>query len=201
MLKCLNIKMLKCKKRFTLLNSRKANLTGFTLLEINRAKKKNRKNKSLTGFTIIELMITIFVILTGVAGTLVVIQHSIRAVSVSSDRFTAAYLAKEGMEIVRNIRDNNFLREITPWDTGLTTGNYMVDFDDLSLTAYIPNTLLLINPDGFFNYDSGTLTKFNRKITLTTLNATSTRSEVRVYWIDRGREYHLIVEETLTVWR
>ena len=169
---------------------------------LSKKKKEQYQEKQLlTGFTIIELMITIFVILVGVAGVLVVIQHSIRAIAVSSDRFIAAYLAKEGMEIVRNIRDRNFLRGDL-WDTGLSHGNFMADFDDPELNSYVVNTPLRINEDGFFNYGTGTPTRFKRKISLTHLTGPERISSVvKVYWIDRGIIHNVEVKEVLYNWR
>ncbi len=94
--------MLKCKKRFTLLNSHKANLTGVTLLEINRAKKKNRKNKSLTGFTIIELIvaITVFVLVISAASGIFILalRHQARALDrqelLSQASFLKEYMSR-----------------------------------------------------------------------------------------------------------
>jgi len=65
--------------------------------------------KSSGGFTIIELIISIFIMsvaIVGIYGAFSVINI---LTSDSADRLTGTYLAQEGMEIVRNIRDINWL--------------------------------------------------------------------------------------------
>ncbi len=63
-------------------------------------------NKS---FTLIEVIIAIFILTMGTVGAFSLIQRTIAFTSISSSRLTAAYLAQEGMEIARNIRDSNYL--------------------------------------------------------------------------------------------
>ncbi len=64
------------------------------------------KNK---GFTVIELLVTIFVILTGILTAFLAIQDPLTRSKYLKDRFVAYYLAKEGAELVRNQRDNNWI--------------------------------------------------------------------------------------------
>lgn len=64
------------------------------------------KNK---GFTIIELIISIFILQFAVIGVFNVFSIITILTSDSADRLTGAYLAQEGMEIVKNIRDTNWL--------------------------------------------------------------------------------------------
>jgi len=61
------------------------------------------------GFTIIELVISIFILSVGVVGIFSAFSVVTILTSDSADRLTATYLAQEGMEIVRNIRDTNWL--------------------------------------------------------------------------------------------
>lgn len=77
----------------------------------------------LRGQTLLEVIIAIAVIIAGVLGTISVIVASVRAGRVASDRLTALNLAREGMEIVRNIRDSNWLTPTSAWDAGLTAVN------------------------------------------------------------------------------
>jgi len=61
------------------------------------------------GFTIIELIVSIFILSIGVLGVFSAFSMITILTSSTADRLTATYLAQEGMEIVRNIRDTNWL--------------------------------------------------------------------------------------------
>jgi len=43
-------------------------------------------------------------------------------INVSTLRITASYLAQEGIEIVKNIRDTNCLERASSWNYGLANG-------------------------------------------------------------------------------
>ena len=156
--------------------------------------------KKAQGFTLLEVIIAIFVITVGTMGILVVSQDSMRIISISSSRLTAAYLAKEGMEIVRNIRDNNWLRGAV-WNTGLSSGVYEAQHDSPSLTPW-GGSLEFLNIDtaGFYSYATSTQTKFKRKI-ITTSTVDVIEVGVEVIWTERGRSYEFLVEEKLYNWR
>ncbi len=65
--------------------------------------------KNSTGFTLIEIIIAIAILSFGIIlvyGSFASVVNSTYNISA---RFTAAYLAQEGFEIVRNIRDTNFI--------------------------------------------------------------------------------------------
>lgn len=61
------------------------------------------------GFTIIELIISIFILQFAVIGVFNVFSVVTILTSDSADRLTGFYLAQEGMEIIKNIRDTNWL--------------------------------------------------------------------------------------------
>ena len=69
------------------------------------------------GFTIIELMATMIIVTIGVVGAYSVVQQILAITSSASQRLTAAYLAQEGIELVRNIRDTNWV-EGSAWNQG-----------------------------------------------------------------------------------
>ena len=77
-----------------------------------------------------ELIIAIGIILACVLATLTLVISSIQAGRKSSDKIIATNLAREGVEIVRNIRDSNWINvasniintdtgDIYKWDDGL----------------------------------------------------------------------------------
>lgn len=86
-----------------------------------------------TGQTLLEAMVAIGVILTAVIGATTLIISSITAGRISQNRVEAANFAREGIEIVRAIRDSNWLKfeqnELDPstgapplWNAGLSAG-------------------------------------------------------------------------------
>jgi len=134
---------------------------------------------SKRAFTLLEVMTAVFVATVGLIGVFIVIQNLSTYTSSSKDRLVASYLAQEGMEIIRNIRDTNWLEPPTNyWDEGL---NYPRDctccysgceVDYTAPTVLDPalsysNQYLKIDSNGFYSYSPGTDTKFKRKITIT----------------------------------
>ena len=66
------------------------------------------------GFTIIEVIIATSILTIGVLGAFSAIQMIIASTSIISSQLAATYLAQEGIENVRAIRDSNWLeRNIT----------------------------------------------------------------------------------------
>ncbi|MBU0476702.1 prepilin-type N-terminal cleavage/methylation domain-containing protein [Patescibacteria group bacterium] len=152
-------------------------------------------------FTIIEVMVAIFIITTGMLGAFSLIQQTVFFTVTGSSRLAAAYLAQEGIEIVRNIRDTNWLGGFA-WDDGLDVGTHEADYNDLALSPYNNNYLKIGN--GFYNYDSGSLTKFKRKITITPdpiSMPSKLEVSVLVEWQERGSSHQVTVKENLYNWR
>jgi len=163
------------------------------------------------GFTILEVIVAIFVIITGIVGVMALVTQTIGSVSVSSQKLTAAYLVQEGVEIVRNIRDTNWLEGMN-WDDGLGVGDWEGDYsdDDLTLCSSTPfdcpSLGLPLRPlriDGnFYNYTSGTTTPFFRRITIFDNVANQEfKVNVSVSWQERGKPYEVEAQETLYNWR
>ena len=71
------------------------------------------------GLSVPEVMIAIFIVLIGLSGISGVISKIIPIPGLSSLYFEASYLAQEGIELVRNNRDENWLKG-QPWDQDLT---------------------------------------------------------------------------------
>jgi prepilin-type N-terminal cleavage/methylation domain-containing protein len=61
------------------------------------------------GFTLIEVLVAISVLLLGIVGPLALANASLQAGLLSRDQITAYYLAQEAIEMVREVRDENFI--------------------------------------------------------------------------------------------
>ncbi len=78
---------------------------------------KNKKKKS--GFTVIESLVAISILLLAVSGSFAAAQSSLQSSNFVKNRVTAYYLAQEGVEYIRHLRDNNGLKMING-DTTVT---------------------------------------------------------------------------------
>ena len=116
------------------------------------------------GFSIIEVIISVFVIAVGLVSIIGLIAGSLRESINSRNQTIAANLVQEGVELVRNVRDNN-------WASGdPITFHYLDDSDDCiidygsSLDCTGLNYPLKLGGSGYYNHSIGTLTKFSRRI-------------------------------------
>jgi len=83
-------------------------------------------------FSLIELILAIFILTVAVFGSFALIQRIAVFAYASQTKLTAYYLAQEGIENVRNIRDNNWLQG-NGWTDGLPMTEELVESDLLDI--------------------------------------------------------------------
>lgn len=156
------------------------------------------------GFTLIEVLAAITIIVIGIGGLFALVRQTIVFSSRASFVIRGSYLAQEGVEIVRNIRDSNLLEihndNTGNWDDGLTScsSGCEADYNDTSLGTNLDR--FLKEGASFYNYDSGTDSAFKRKITVSASSATQLDVIVEVTWSERGLPGSIIVETRLYNW-
>ena len=164
---------------------------------------KKYSMKAEKGFTLLELMITIFVIAVGLVGIMTLIQNTLQSASIVRLNLTAAYLAQEGIELTRNIRDNNWIKG-EQWETGLThcsSGSVgcKIQYSDDFLSIY-DDSYLKVDSNGYYGYESGQESRFRRKVIIEVeLDYLEIRSEV--FWEEKGETQSIEVIERLYNWR
>ncbi|MDP3763113.1 MAG: prepilin-type N-terminal cleavage/methylation domain-containing protein [bacterium] len=152
------------------------------------------KNK---GFTIVESLVAITILVLAVIGATSAIQTGISSYIFSKNQILAFYLAQEGFEQIRNIRDENGLKNQN-WLTGISAdtsdpcffGNACtVDPIGSSVPTRCnsgPGTCPVLRQNtstGFFGYDPiSPATIFRREIILTQINANEISILVTVNW-------------------
>lgn len=171
------------------------------------------KKNSEKGFTMIEVLASIYLITVGVMGVFALVQQIISFADISSSRLAAIYLAQEGIEIVRNIRDGNWLKgraaEVS-WDEGLPAG---IDYNADYRTQFLPDpncTGGYLKLDGnFYICSADSSVKFQRKITISDKIDLDGDPEgkpdkmkifVEVIWQERGRTHKVRAQENLYRW-
>lgn len=143
-----------------------------------------------------ESLVAITILVLAVTGAATAIQTSISSYIFSKDQIIAFYLAQEGFEQIRNLRDENRLKN-QPWLTGIASTQSdscyfgdacMVDpvNSNLPTKCSAPGSCLVLKQDpatGFFGYNvAWNDTIFKREILLTQINANEISIEVSVKW-------------------
>jgi len=171
--------------------------------------KKRRVLSQVEGFTIVELMIAITLMVTGIMAIYALVPQGIKISVVNTDKYLATQLAREGIEVVRNIRDTNWLEQmespIAAWDEGLTgcAAGCEVDYttsavNDPVLPAYGAGRYIKVDGNGLYNYTAGTDTKFKRKIEIIPISG-NLQVKATVIW---SADYNdVLLEEILYDWR
>jgi len=128
------------------------------------------------GQGLVELIIAIAVIEIGIFSVWSLFLINFNAEREAEMRIVGTNLAREGVEVIKNIRDSNWLKNsnneltngnIWPWDEKLAAGDYAVNYDSAE-PKQVNLAALYRNSDGFFtNIEAGeATTPYQRKITL-----------------------------------
>lgn len=101
---------------------------------------ENGKNKNNSGQLLLESVIAITALIIGLLGILGLLARSFSLNKIIVSRYTAAYLAAEGIEVVKNLIDGNAVAGAASgaWNRGLFDGFYELaynfDLNDLVKT-------------------------------------------------------------------
>jgi len=118
-----------------------------------------------SGQILVESMVALAITVIGLLGLLSLLSNSIGINKVISDQYVAAYLAAEGIEVVKNIIDNN-VASGNAFNQGVGYGDYEVEYNSSGLSLYQQRTLKFDPTLKIYSYQSGDSTPFLRKITI-----------------------------------
>jgi prepilin-type N-terminal cleavage/methylation domain-containing protein len=128
---------------------------------IKQIKKKSKKNDQ-RGFSLIEILI-VTVITTGVFTVIYSFYAStIRQEVESRYEMISSNLAQEGVEIIRNIRDENILKGASNINAGIPSVCYPYFNAATGTTSCVTVSEVSIISDRYMNSSSGTDTPFTR---------------------------------------
>lgn len=173
-------------------------------------------------FTLIETIVAISILSVAILGCYMIFSDIYNQSGGAANGMIASYLAQEGIEIVRNIRDDNWIK-FKDWRCGL------VDVEDLNPESCKKNCLngcqadyktgtgadlngltpypeggnfLKINIDGLYSNDPGqTETIFKRKIIIEPQQENYILKVLSVvYWEYMGKEFSVQIDEYLYDW-
>lgn len=160
----------------------------------------NKKSFSLLGVLIsIQILIVAVVAIVGLMSSLIIQSRT------AGNKIIAMGLAQEGMEIVRNIRDNNWLSGVN-WDQNILKSNppYNVDYQEtVFIDSSAENKIFYDSINGYRGkvVSGGQDTIFSRKIYIADNPDLSLKITCIVSWNERGKDYNIELEDWLYNWR
>lgn len=80
---------------------------------------KTKDIKQNKGFTLVETMVAISILMLAILGPLTIASTGLRNAIFARDQITAYYLAQEGIEYVRYVRDNQYIKSVQQDDSSL----------------------------------------------------------------------------------
>lgn len=177
------------------------------------------KNQREKGFSLLETVIALGILVVGIGGAVGLVAQSLSSIEAIKNKVISANLAQEGIEVVRNLRDENWLNDVH-WrgtgggislaggDCGVSDADYRVQYNATALINFA-DTLLQVNSSGYYGYNNeygylgGTDTVFKRKITICRIDVNDTQIKVisRVDWTEKGRAKFIEIEDRLYNWK
>lgn len=156
----------------------------------NKGLARNATHNVAGGFTLVETLVAISIFTIALLGMLNITGGSISDTNYAKDKIIATYLSSEGIEYIRNLRDTYNLYQANGWN-GFLNHIQVCNVDNKTGCYINPNNINFANdtqpmkalevfecPLGVcpnfrfqpalatykYNYNSGNLTSFNRKI-------------------------------------
>ncbi|MBN2093790.1 MAG: hypothetical protein JW740_00220 [Candidatus Zambryskibacteria bacterium] len=170
------------------------------------------------GFTVLEAIVAILAVTLAITAVFGAVRQSLSQNIIAKDEITAFYLAQEGMEIVRNIRDSNQLKIINGgggnWLDGITgaadcsTGQFcranVNSNGTLDLVLCPAGNCPNLQQNAQFIYSQslgGNSTTFNRKIQIEELpNGREIEVTVWVYYTKGSETRNVMLKTYLINW-
>ncbi|HPW34437.1 MAG TPA: prepilin-type N-terminal cleavage/methylation domain-containing protein [Candidatus Paceibacterota bacterium] len=174
------------------------------------------KIKNQKGQILVEVMVALAMVVIGLLGLLNLLSSSIGMNKVIADQYIASYLASEGIEIIKNIVDNNvadptngegYARGLNP-GTSENPSIYEVDYNSQEVSSLSGSLRYLWfdeeNSKRYSYLPQGTQTPFQRKIAISYgaqgLDELVVQSTVS--WVTRGGiTSSIVLEDHFYNWR
>jgi Tfp pilus assembly protein PilV len=169
--------------------------------------------KEQSGFSIMEISVVVLIVAIGLIGILSLVNQSIKAQQINRNQLIASQLAQEGIELVRNRRDKNWLTAGYDWKNGEGAGTNSDIVQDSTYTIdYLGNinpsvdaitdsaAKLKIDASGFYNHSSGNDSIFSRLISINEFS-NYLKVESWVQWRDGQGTHNYKVSTFLYDWR
>ena len=170
------------------------------------------------GFTLVEALVAISILIIGILSAFILVSRSLYTFPLIQDRLTASFLVQEGIELVRNIRDSNFIKkakgENISWDSNLSYKCYTIE-PAISLNNSSSNNISLNETNceckkstllkfddsrNFYNYQDGEETNFRRVIQIEKISNNEIKVTSTVCFKTKNIDFTVSAEDHLFNW-
>ncbi len=170
------------------------------------------------GISILEVVVAILIITMGMVGVLSLVIQNIQAQYINKNILIATGLAQEGLELVRNVRDLNWLKQGYVWNQDIVAdGTYTIDYrgrssisqavnfvGDAGARLYINNEVGLYKNLYTHASSGNTPTNFYRLITVVenpSPNPNYLYVKCAIRWLEGSQSHDYTAETYLYNWR
>lgn len=162
---------------------------------------------NMRGFTLLETLVAVAVLLMALLGPFSIAQQSLKSAYYARDQVTAFYLAQEGIEFVRAVRDQNYLSG-AEWLSGIdacVNTPCTIDYPNFvyaTCPGGVCQPLRVSTTGGLYNQASGDLSPFTRQLLLTPITGHPDQMLVSVTlsWQSAGVPRVFTLQERLFNW-
>ena len=172
--------------------------------------KKFRRIKR--GFTLVETLVAISIFTVSILALMAVLSQGIADTSYAKQKIIAGYLAQEGIEYVRNMRDtkvlygsgnpwNQFKSDFSPCNSENNACGFVKPLPfSVSTCSALNDCKLYVNDGGYDTNPSGSYSGFVRKIWMDTAGANEVKIFSKVSWTQGSGSYKITFSENLFNW-
>ena len=170
-------------------------------------------NQNQKGQSLIETMVAISVIIIGLFSVFALASFSLSSQGASKTQIIATNLAREGIEVVRNVRDSNWLAidvgVLLPsdWWKGIDEGYWRAELKIENRTWQLVSGggenfyRITLDPSSrYLHWLTGENTIFYRKIYIDRIGNNQIKVQSIVDWVERGRSHNITLEDRLYNW-
>lgn len=162
-----------------------------------------RKSKIKNAFSLIEALVAISILMIGILSAFILVIRTLANTPHVQSRLIASNLAQEGVELVRQIRDTNFIKS-NKFRDNLLSGEYQIDAVNRQLVGFDKDNFLKFDNDlKIYSYDSGDKNPyfFQRKIIVSNIEGITNSFKVNVIitWCVKRNEDQCLKNPTYTL--
>lgn len=163
------------------------------------------RKKLHKGFTLIETLFAVLIFSTALISLMAISGRGVSATNIAKQQIVAQYLAQEGIEVVRNIRDSNFISNNPNWLDGIddcTSSNpcNVVYGSQAPTVSSQTSSIVFQDANGFFQ-DIGDNSGYRRSIKVIQRSPNDYLVQSEVVWNTRTIERRVLLETIITRWR